>query len=66
MNKRMRAFRMLFKAATSVTCQDCGKELKGQSLPRLARRGCPDCHSKKFSYHGLPEEVAQRLNRIPS
>ena len=61
MNQGMQAFRLLFKASSSVTCQKCGRELKGQSLPRLARLGCPNCHSKQFSFHGLPEKIARRF-----
>jgi len=61
MSQKMRALRMVFQSAESVTCQKCGKELKEENLPRLARFGCPACGSKDFSFHGLPEEVANAL-----
>ena len=61
MNRGMMAFKKLFATCSSVTCAKCGEELLGKSLPRLARLGCPKCGSKTFSYHGLPEDVAQRL-----
>jgi len=66
MNQGMQAFRMLFKASSSVTCDNCGKELKKENLPRLARRGCPQCAGKQFSYHGLPENVARQFARVES
>jgi ribosomal protein L34E len=66
MNQGMRAFRMLVKNSTSVTCDSCGRELKGVSLPRLARRGCPTCGSMDFSFHGLPEAVARQFQRLSS
>jgi Zn finger protein HypA/HybF involved in hydrogenase expression len=57
-NKGLRAMRVLFKASSSVTCKDCGRELKREvNLPRLARLGCPGCHSKAWTFHDLPEDV---------
>jgi len=56
MNNGLRAMRILFNAATSVTCKKCGKELKGGNLPRLARLGCPACHSTEWTFHELPED----------
>lgn len=50
----------LYKGATSVTCE-CGQELKTEkaNVARLTRLGCPVCHSKKWQFHGLPDEAAQ-------
>jgi hypothetical protein len=64
MNKKMRALRLIFRASTSVTCDGCGRELKGTSLPGIARRGCPDCNCRDFSFHGLPGEVAQQFRAM--
>ncbi len=64
MAKGMTALNALFAASTSVTCQSCGVELKGGNIPRLARRGCPQCASKQFSFHGLPEGLAARFQGV--
>ena len=57
----------LFGAATSVTCDHCGRELKVKflNIPRLLRAGCPNCGSTGFTYHGLDEETYNRLSTIP-
>lgn len=58
MNQGLQAMRILFQAASSVTCKQCGKDLTGErNLPRLARLGCPACHSTEWTFHDLPEDV---------
>ena len=64
MLNQMQAFRMLFKLSESVTCQHCGRELKGLNLQRLARLGCPQCGGKSFSFHNIPEEAAGRIRSV--
>jgi predicted nucleic acid-binding Zn-ribbon protein len=55
---------MIFALSESVTCKNCGTELKRQNLPRLARKGCPKCAGKSFDFHGIPEEAAGRIRAV--
>lgn len=56
MSNQMRAFRMIVNLSESVTCKNCGRELKGENLQRLARKGCPQCAGKSFDFHDIPEK----------
>ena len=62
MNQQMLAFTKLFRAAERVTCNSCGCDLTHTpNLPRLARKGCPQCGSKLFDYT-YPPEIAKKVN----
>jgi Zn finger protein HypA/HybF involved in hydrogenase expression len=67
MNQGMRAMRLLFDHSTSVTCSECDQELKEETnLPKLARLGCPECGCTNFTFHGLPEDIEEKLSGIPA
>lgn len=63
LHDQLQAMTMLFGKADSVTCDQCGRELKTPlvNLPRLLRVGCPQCGNHRFTYHGMPMDLGGRL-----
>lgn len=63
MKNRMLALITMFKRAQRVTCNQCGADLTQENVPRLARKGCPQCGSKLFDYT-YPPETAQVVQQV--
>ena len=56
------AMKALFNQSETVTCHDCGADLTHErNLPRVIRRGCPKCGSKKLDFKIENQETQEKL-----
>jgi len=60
----MQALKALFDAADTVFCE-CGQNLTHErNLAELARKGCPKCGSKRFTYNVTDPKAVALLSQI--